>query len=46
MVTLNVIVYATAGFLGLGFLLQTLRRLSMIQLQSETIDPLPMPTPQ
>jgi hypothetical protein len=31
MVVLNVVVYATAGFLGLAFLLQTLHRLSLVQ---------------
>lgn len=31
MVVLNVVVYATAGFLGLAFLLQTLHRLSVVQ---------------
>jgi hypothetical protein len=31
MIVLNVIVYATAGFLGLAFLLQTLHRLSIVQ---------------
>lgn len=30
MVLLNVVVFATAGFLGLAFLLQTLRRLTMV----------------
>jgi len=31
MVMLNVVMFAVAGFLGLGFLLQTLRRLSAVQ---------------
>jgi hypothetical protein len=36
MVLLNVVLFAVSGFLGLGFLLQTLHRLSMVQAITET----------
>ncbi len=35
MVVLNVVMFAVAGFLGLGFLLQTLHRLSAAQIEPE-----------
>ena len=41
MVMLNVIMFAAAGFLGLGFLLQTLHRLSIVQAMSHFTPPAP-----
>ena len=35
MVVLNVLMFSAAGFLGLGFLLQTLHRLSLVQAMSQ-----------
>ncbi len=49
MVVLNVVVYAIAGFLGLAFLLQTLRRLTLLDEErsrehvSPPADPVPEP---
>jgi hypothetical protein len=39
MVLLNVVLFAVSGFLGLGFLLQTLHRLSRVQAVSEPEEP-------
>ena len=39
MVLLNVVLFAVSGFLGLGFLLQTLHRLSQVQPITETEGP-------
>ena len=43
MVVLNVIMFAAAGFLGLGFLLQTLHRLSLVQAMAQFTPPAPPP---
>jgi hypothetical protein len=45
MVLLNVVLFAVSGFLGLGFLLQTLHRLSRVQAiaEPETVEPYPAP---
>jgi hypothetical protein len=46
MVLLNVVLFAVSGFLGLGFLLQTLHRLSRVQAIAEpeaTLDTYPVP---
>jgi hypothetical protein len=47
MVLLNVVLFAVSGFLGLGFLLQTLHRLSRVQAIAEpepaTLEPYPAP---
>jgi len=45
MVLLNVVLFAVSGFLGLGFLLQTLHRLSLVRGIAEPVEPTP-PTPQ
>ena len=45
MVLLNVVLFAISGFLGLGFLLQTLHRLSLVRGIAEPVEPTP-PTPQ
>lgn len=42
MVLLNVVMFAVAGFLGLGFLLQTLHRLSIVQAMT-ALAPAPVP---
>ena len=44
MVLLNVVLFAVSGFLGLGFLLQTLHRLSLVRGIAEPVEPTP-PTP-
>jgi hypothetical protein len=44
MVMLNVIMFAAAGFLGLGFLLQTLHRLSMVQAMAHFTPPTTPPS--
>src|SRR5215218_649912 len=44
MVLLNVALFAVSGFLGLGFLLQTLHRLSLVRDIAEPVEPTP-PTP-
>jgi len=40
MVLLNVVLFAVSGFLGLGFLLQTLHRLSLVRQSFETTQPM------
>jgi hypothetical protein len=44
MVLLNVVLFAVAGFLGLGFLLQTLHRLYNAQILNTPPPPLPTPS--
>ena len=44
MVLLNVVLFAVSGFLGLGFLLQTLHRLSLVRPIAEPAEP-PLESP-
>ena len=44
MVLLNVVLFAVSGFLGLGFLLQTLHRLSLVRGIAEPTEPLAVET--
>jgi hypothetical protein len=45
MVLLNVVLFAVSGFLGLGFLLQTLHRLSLVRGIAEPVEPTPSTPP-
>ncbi len=46
MILLNVLLFAAAGFLGLGFLLQTMQRLSILELNADVDGSQPGGTPK